>query len=221
MKIGLIGYGKTGKLVEKLALSRGHEVVGIVTSGQSIDSLINADVCIDFTHPEATLPLIKKLADHGKTVVVGTTGWYDHLENVTEIVKKSKIGLLYGPNFSIGVHLLNKILADATKLIHQFPQYDIGAFESHHNQKFDAPSGTALNLSKTIHKQTGKEIQFSSIRCGSIPGTHTIMFDSPVDTITLTHQARNREGFAEGAIIAAEWLKGKKGIYTFENLFND
>jgi 4-hydroxy-tetrahydrodipicolinate reductase len=219
MKIGLIGYGKTGKMVEKYAQIRGHEIVGIATSKDSLDTLQEADVCIDFSHPEATLKNIKHLANLGKNVVIGTTGWYDALEAVDDLVKKSNIGLLYGPNFSIGVQLFNKILFDAAKLLKNHSQYDIAAVEEHHNQKVDAPSGTALKLSKTILDASGKKIAFSTIRCGSIPGTHTIIFDSPADTLTLSHQARNREGFAEGAVIAAEWLLGKKGIYRFEDIF--
>lgn len=218
MKIGLIGYGKTGKMVEKYAVKRGHEIVSIVTSKGDLDSLKEADVCIDFSHPDATLNNIQHLAKLGKSVVVGTTGWYDDIESVKEIVKKSNIGLLYGPNFSIGVQLFNKILFEAAKLMQNHHQYDIAAVEEHHNQKVDAPSGTALKLSKTIFDASGKKVQFSSVRCGSIPGTHTILFDSPVDTVTLTHQARNRDGFAEGAVIAAEWLQGKKGVYRFEEI---
>jgi 4-hydroxy-tetrahydrodipicolinate reductase len=219
MKIGLIGYGKTGKMVEKYALSRGHDIVAIVTSKDPLEALLGADVCIDFSHPDSTLDHIKQLAKLGKSVVVGTTGWYDALDTVSELVKKSQIGMLYGPNFSIGVQLFNKILFEAAKLMQHHAQYDLAAVEEHHNQKVDAPSGTALKLSKTIFDASGKDITFTSVRCGSIPGTHTVIFDSPADTVTLSHQARNREGFAEGAVIAAEWLHGKKGLYRFEDIF--
>ncbi len=220
MKIGLIGYGKTGKLVEKYALLRGHEICAIVTSKNDAESLKEADICIDFSHPEATLKNIQQLAKLGKSVVVGTTGWYEHLNAVNDLVNQSNIGLVYGPNFSIGVQIFNKILEEASKLAGKYAQYDIAAVEEHHNQKVDAPSGTALKLSQTILEASGKKVTFSSIRCGSIPGTHTVLFDSPVDTISLKHQARNRDGFAEGAVIAAEWLQGKKGLHKFEEVLN-
>ena len=220
MKIGLIGYGKTGKMVEKYALSRGHEIVGVVTSKNSIDSLKDADICIDFSRPDSVMSNVRQLAALGKSAVIGTTGWYEHLNHISDLVKESKIGLVYGPNFSIGIHIFNKILEEAARLVGKHSQYDFAAIEEHHNQKIDIPSGTALKLSKTILNASGKNVSFSSVRCGSIPGTHTILFDSAADTISLKHQVRNREGFAEGAVMAAEWLNGKTGIYSFEEIFS-
>ncbi len=219
MKIALIGYGKMGKMVEKMALARKHEIVAVIDSNQKAFDLGNAEVCIDFTNPHSVLANIKRSAAQGKNLIIGTTGWHADLPKVESIVKTNNIGLLYSGNFSIGVQIFRKILAEAAKWAKLYPQYDIAGIEEHHNQKLDAPSGTALDLTKIIKDNAGKEITFTSLRCGSIPGTHTIIFDSPIDTITLTHQARNREGFAEGSIMAAEWINNKKGIFTIEEMF--
>lgn len=206
IKFHLIGYGKMGKLVEKAALSRNHEIV----------DLENADVCIDFTTPEAVLDTLKKIAPLKKNVVIGTTGWQQHLPEVEELVKEYQIGLLHSPNFSLGVNLFMQVVEEAAKKFLAYPDYQVGALELHHSEKKDAPSGTALSLAKKI----GKPVEFASVRCGNFPGTHSIFFDSKADLITLTHEARSREGFALGAVRAAEWLQGKKGIYTMEDIFS-
>lgn len=210
MDIALIGTGKMGKLVEQLAVQRGHRVIGGYHPLQDY-SLDGADVCIDFSHPGVVMKNIELVADQGKNLVMGTTGWESSLDQVKEIVERSGIGFLYSPNFSIGVHLFMEIVKNAMKTVETMG-YDIAGLEMHHNEKVDAPSGTA----KELEKITG--CKFSSVRCGSIPGTHSIIMDSPIDTITLTHEARSRSGFAEGAIRAAEWLEGKKGFYTIEDL---
>ena len=208
MKIALIGHGKMGKMVEKMARERSHEVVAVVDSKSAFD-LNGADVCIDFSHPECVLENIHKSIEQKKNVVVGTTGWYERLPEVEAMVKKHGVGLMYAPNFSIGVYLFGKILAEAAK---RLSKYDVAGIEMHHNKKVDAPSGTALHLAKIAG------CDFASVRCGSIPGTHTIIFASPIDTITLTHEARNREGFAEGSVVAAEWLNNKTGLFTLEEM---
>lgn len=228
LKLLLIGHGKMGKMVEEIALNKGHEICAIFKRDwpKNADDLIClSDICIDFTHPDSVLQNVKRVAKAGGNLVVGTTGWYDHFDAVKNIVGSSDVGLLYGPNFSIGVAMFMKIVERAGALMAPHLQYDVGGFEIHHNQKVDSPSGTAKALSKTLHAQgyaqghaQGAPVEFSAVRVGSFPGTHTVMFDSPFDTIALTHTTRNRTGFASGAISAAEWLHGKKGVFTFEDM---
>lgn len=230
LKIGLIGYGKMGRMIEQVAHQKGHS---IVTKNGDLAALKHAEICIDFSHPSVVMNNILEMAKLGKNLVIGTTGWYDNLSEVREIVREYQIGLLYSPNFSIGVNLFIKIVEEAAALIAPFTEYDVGVFEAHHNQKADSPSGTAKAIANAllnhiIHKNDIVEnvegrvlphqLHVSSLRCGYIPGTHTVTFDSPADTITLTHQARSREGFARGAVVAAEWLHGKKGLFTLEDI---
>ena len=218
MKIALIGYGKMGQMIEKAALERGHSIVARLTSKDwDMDALSKAEMCIEFTNPECVLDNIKKIAELKKEVVIGTTGWHDKMESVKSLVEEHQIGALYSPNFSIGINLLLDILAHAAKVINAFEEYDVAGIDYHHNRKKDSPSGTSLEIARTIEESMERihKVPFSSIRCGSIPGTHTVLFDGPCDTISITHQARNREGFAWGAVQAAEWLKGRKGLYTF------
>ncbi|MFI5344494.1 MAG: 4-hydroxy-tetrahydrodipicolinate reductase [Chlamydiales bacterium] len=224
MKIALIGYGKMGQMVEKAALSRGHSIVARMTSDQwDLDALQQADLCMEFTHPESVLNNIKRVAELKKELIIGTTGWHEKVEWVQSIVKENQIGALYSPNFSMGINLLLEILAHASKIMNGFEEYDVAGIECHNNRKKDRPSGTALEIARTIEKQMERidQVPFSTIRCGSIPGTHTVLFDSPCDTITITHEARNREGFARGAVQAAEWLRGKKGLYTFADCMQE
>lgn len=228
MKIALIGYGKMGRLVETVAKGRGHTIVAIIDPHQetkTIDktSLKGAEVCIDFTHPTTVLSNLKACASLGLNVVIGTTGWDQQLPQVKEIVNKSGIGCLYSANFSIGVNLFIKMVEEAAKLMNHFDEYDVAGLEYHHKQKVDSPSGTAKMLTEALLKNgpRKKQCDFSSVRCGSIPGTHTIVFDSPADTITLSHEARSREGFAKGAVTAAEWIQGKKGLFTINDLLGD
>lgn len=218
MKIALIGYGKMGKMVERAALERGHSIVARIASGRrDREAIRQADLCIEFTRPEAVLENICELAELGKAIVIGTTGWYDKIESVRSIVEEHGIGLLYSPNFSVGVNLFLEMVAHASEVMNAFEEYDVAGVEFHHRSKKDSPSGTALELAKTVEEKMKRidKVPFSSVRCGSIPGTHTILFDSPCDTITVTHEARNREGFARGAVQAAEWLRDRKGVYTF------
>jgi 4-hydroxy-tetrahydrodipicolinate reductase len=218
MKIALIGYGKMGQMIEKTALGRGHSIVARITSNQwDMEALLNADICLEFTHPDCVLENIRKIAELKKEVIIGTTGWHDEMELVRSIVEEHQIGALYSPNFSIGVNLLLEILAHASKVMNAFEEYDVAGIDFHHNRKKDSPSGTSLEIARTIEENMERinKVPFSSIRCGSIPGTHTVLFDSLCDTISITHEARNREGFAQGAVQAAEWLRGRKGLYTF------
>ncbi len=223
MKIALIGYGKMGKMIEALALEQNHEVVSIIDPSNTNEeictqNLNSADVCIEFTHPDAVLDNIRKTLSIGKKIVVGTTGWESNLGNVHQWVNETDGALFHASNFSIGMHYFMKTLETAANLFLNKGPYDAAGLETHHRQKVDAPSGTAKDIQSVINNVTGQTIPFSSVRCGSVPGTHTIYLDSPADTITLTHQAHNRTGFANGAIAAAEWIQDKQGIYTMKDL---
>lgn len=217
LKLALFGYGKMGKNVEKAALSAGHAITGIATSSQDTITLEHSDLVIDFTKAEAVIDNVYKAAKAGKNIVIGTTGWQNNLEQVKELIEKYGIGAIYFPNFSLGVLLFLKLIKEAAKIISPYQDYDLGGEEIHHNQKKDAPSGTALVIQDLLKKNWPK-LEFSSVRVGHFPGTHTLYFDSPFDTITLSHTSKNREGFAKGAILAAEWLHHKKGLYTVEDI---
>jgi 4-hydroxy-tetrahydrodipicolinate reductase len=219
MNIALIGYGKMGKMIEKLALNAGHRIVARISGAQEwdLDALKSADICIEFTEPRAAVQNIEKLAKLKKNIVIGTTGWYEALPYVKELVAEHKIGALYSPNFSRGVQLFLNLLRNASELINRFEEYDVAGLEYHHNKKKDIPAGTALEMARIIEEKMPRiaHCPFSSVRCGSMPGTYTILFDSPFDTITLTHESKDRESYAKGALDAAEWLLGKAGLYTF------
>lgn len=224
LKLALFGTGKMGSLVIEVAKEKGH----------SIQPLEQADLAIDFSHPSAVVKNVAAAAEAGKNVVIGTTGWEENLDEVRAIVEENSIGALYSPNFSIGLHLYLKALKAAAELIAAQGSYDVGGFEIHHSQKADSPSGTARAIAKTLlksfpHKKkalyetshsviSSEHLHFASLRLGHNPGTHTVVFDSPFDSITLTHEAKNRKGFATGAVLAAEWLGNKKGFYTLEDV---
>ncbi len=216
MRLALIGYGKMGKRVEAIASERGHliSVRCKEVSEIAFEAVRDADVCIDFSHPDVVLKNIQTLTSWKKHVVVGTTGWYEHLDTAREWVAQAQTGLIYGPNFSLGIQLFLQIIKQSARLMGAFQDYDVALFEEHHRHKADAPSGTAKECAQIL-ADTFASPPISSIRCGSIPGTHTVIFDSPVDTITLSHQARNRDGFALGALYAAEFIANKTGFYHF------
>jgi 4-hydroxy-tetrahydrodipicolinate reductase len=241
MNVALIGYGRMGKEVESVAKEKGVKVVRIFTeqdntSGLGIDevSLKGVDVCIDFSTPEVVLDNIEAVAECGKNIVVGTTGWYDKLEQVKKLVKQNRIGLMYATNFSLGVNLFSQIVADAAHLFEKYSDYDVSISEVHHRGKKDSPSGTALSLGEIIlHSLRRKselmtdtshgeikpqQLHVTSARVGFVTGKHTVTFDSECDGVELIHTAKSRRGFALGAVVAAEWLKGKKGIYTMKDV---
>jgi len=210
MKIALLGTGKMGREVARIAPSRGH----------MISDVTGAEVCIDFSHPDAVLSHAETAASHGTDLVIGTTGWDQDKEAVQKLVLSHDMGCVFASNFSLGVTLFRQILSQAAALIEPYDHYDAAGIEMHHNQKVDSPSGTAIDLAHLLRAgMPSKSIDdFTSVRCGHIPGTHTIVFDSEADAITLTHQAKNRSGFALGALIAAEMIRGEKGWWTFEEL---
>jgi 4-hydroxy-tetrahydrodipicolinate reductase len=239
--VALIGYGKMGKEIERAARDKGLRVAAVFDidtntggGGLTAASLKGVDVCIDFSTPGAVLDNIHAVAACGKNIVVGTTGWYERLDEVKAVVKKQKIGLLYSSNFSLGVNIFLQIVSQAAHLLDHYPSYDVALSEVHHRGKADSPSGTALALASEITRAMKRksEIQgeashgaiaahalhVTSTRVGHVPGKHSVMFDGEADTIELVHTARNRAGFAQGAVVAAGWLAGKKGIYTMRDV---
>ena len=218
IKIALIGFGKMGQEVNNLCKeSEIFEVVSVSFKNKSekldIKSIEKADIAIDFTSKDIVLKNIEAIAKLGKNMVVGTTGWYENLDEVKKIVDKYQIGLIYDPNFSIGANIFIKMAEFSAKLFEKFPEYDVYGLEIHHKAKLDSPSGTALKIASKI-----KGLNFTSIRAGRNPGFHEVVFDSQADGITLSHQAYNRVGFAKGALVSAEFIKNKKGIYTLEDV---
>ena len=229
MRIALLGYGKMGKLVESIAVREGWEVfpkldIGDNASGNGItaESMVGVDVAIEFSQPEAVMSNIEAAARAGVNMVVGTTGWSDQRSKVERIVRDSGIGLIHGANFSLGMNLFFEIVSHAARLVGMIPQYDAYIVEEHHRAKKDAPSGTALNLLDLMRPHlSDPNLSIASIRAGAIPGTHIIGFDSAADTIVLEHRARSRQGFAEGAVLAARWIAGKKGMHDFRQVFRE
>ena len=245
MKIAITGYGKMGQITEQVAIERGHEVVSTIDPAAksakfkelSKENLCGADVVIDFTVPAIILENIDSYITYGINAVIGTTGWYEYLEEVKEKVERSSIGLIWSGNFSIGVNLFFRIIEQSAGLMSKFTSYDVMGYEIHHNRKKDSPSGT-MNMignillensknkkrivtEKLSRKISEEEIHLASVRGGSVPGTHVIAFDSEVDTIELKHTVRSRRGLAVGAIQAAEWINGKKGFYNIEDMMNE
>lgn len=244
MKLAIIGYGNMGKAIEKIARTHNFEVVSTIDPGHedamyrdiNQESMAGVDVCIDFTHPEAVYENVKKLAALKKNMVIGTTGWDQHFDDIRLLVKKADIGFIHASNFSLGVNMFYRMVRKAAQLINKVEEYDIYGYESHHHNKRDSPSGTAKSLANILlrnidrkttlqydrieRKPEKDEIHFASIRAGNIPGTHAIGFDSAADTIELKHTARSREGFALGAVKAAAFIQGKKGFYNVEDLMD-
>ena len=227
MKIGLIGYGAMGRLVGDLAVARDHEVnltIDIADAAQSVADLSErlrpCDVAIDFSIGDAVPKHVEAAGDAQVPLVVGTTGWLAKLDRVRQTVAKHDSALIYGANFSVGVQIFYRIAARAAELFRGLADYDGFIEEAHHRRKRDAPSGTALKLEEIVRENLYREVPVSSTRSGYIPGTHRLGFDSVADQIRITHEARSREGFAAGALMAAEWIPGRKGIYEFSEVFD-
>ena len=222
MKLALFGYGKMGRMVEQAAMREGIDIVCVIDPvAGSRGKLSDADVCADFTEPSVVIDNIKAAAAARVSMVVGTTGWYDRLEEAKLLVKESGIGFVYGSNFSVGVNLMFKITGHAAELFSHFPSHDPFIEEAHHKFKKDAPSGTALSLKRIAEAKYGREIPTSSTRAGYFPGKHIVGFDSEADTLEIIHTARSRAGFAEGALLAARWIAGRKGFYEFSEIIEE
>ncbi|MHB8733966.1 MAG: 4-hydroxy-tetrahydrodipicolinate reductase [Terriglobales bacterium] len=218
MDLILIGKGKMNLLVESLAKAQGHRVVQFIDGpGDWKDGWMPGLVAIDFSVPEAVIDNLERALLAGIPVVIGTTGWYHRLEEARELVARSSVGAIYGANFSIGVNAFYRIVAAAARALP--PEYGVFVSEAHHRQKKDAPSGTAGRLAEVLAGEGRPPESMASVRCGAIPGTHTVGFDAEADTITLTHTARSRRGFAEGALLAAGWLPGRRGLFEFSQVF--
>ena len=223
MNLALIGYGKMGRMLEELALSRGHRIIFKIDiegneQGQALTALNlkGADVAVDFSIPDAVIRNVEKIAALGVSMVVGTTGWWNQLEKARAVVEKNRVGLVYGSNFSIGVNVFFQLMEAAATLFEKYPQYDPWIYEIHHRAKLDAPSGTALKLKQILEKAYGERaFSIASNRAGAVPGEHVIGFDSEADTLTFTHTARSRLGFASGALHAAEWVQSHPGFHEF------
>lgn len=238
MKIALLGYGKMGKAIEAEALARGHEIVLKAGSNWDTSELNKADIAIEFSRPESAVENINRCFEMDIPVVVGTTGWYDRYEEVKDHALSRHQSLLTASNFSVGVNLFFKLNELLAKLMNQHPEYDVIMNEVHHTQKLDAPSGTAITLAEGIlgnldrkkkwvglMADTSKavspfDLKIVSHRVEEVPGTHIVSYGCEIDEITISHIARSRKGFALGAVIAAEWLKGRKGVFTMSDVLN-
>ena len=238
MKIALIGYGKMGRTIEQILLSKYPEDEIVLKIGLdnlhelTIENLQKADVAIEFTQPDSAVNNILLCFDANVPVVVGTTAWLEHLATVSEVCKQKNGALFYAPNFSIGVNIFFEINKKLATIMQQHPQYNLSMIEIHHTEKKDAPSGTAIKTAEVIldsytlknswsldtDMKNEKELLITAKREPEVPGTHTVIYESDVDEISLTHQAKNRHGFAQGAIIAAKWIADKKGVYDMSDL---
>lgn len=231
MKIALLGYGKMGKTIEGTALQRGHQIVLKLNSKDIEYSLDDVDVAIDFSIPVSAVDNIEKCINHDVPVISGTTGWLDSYEDIVELCKTKNGTFLYASNFSLGVNIFFELNKTLSKLMKELPQYKVNLEEIHHTQKLDAPSGTAISLANdiisnseyktwTLENPKSHEIGITAKRIENVPGTHEITYESNVDSLQIKHTAHSREGFALGAVIAAEWIQGKKGVFTMKDVLN-
>ncbi|GAA4775079.1 MULTISPECIES: 4-hydroxy-tetrahydrodipicolinate reductase [Flavobacterium] len=231
MKIALLGYGKMGKVIERIALERGHEIVLRKSSQDSFEGLKNADVAIDFSVPSSAVSNISECFATNIPVISGTTGWLEHYDEIISLCSEKNGAFIYGSNFSLGVNIFFELNDYLAKMMANLKQYKVSMEEIHHTQKLDAPSGTAISLANgiienskydswTLNDPKENDIYIEAKRIENIPGTHSIFYDSEVDQIEIKHTAHNREGFALGAVVAAEWLVGKKGVYTMKDVLS-
>lgn len=232
MKIALFGYGKMGKTIERLALERGHEIIAKIDVDSVGNDISNADVAIDFSIPSEAFNNISRCFEKNVPIVSGTTGWLDKFEEAVALCKIKNGGFIYASNYSLGVNLFFELNKQLSKMMAKFSDYDVSLEEIHHTQKLDAPSGTAISLAEGIIDNSDKKnwkldvtkeddtIPIVAKRIENVPGTHTVTYNSIVDEIEIKHTAKNRDGFALGAIIAAEWLQDKKGVYTMKDVLD-
>ncbi|HQQ94838.1 MAG TPA: 4-hydroxy-tetrahydrodipicolinate reductase [Bacteroidia bacterium] len=234
MNIALFGYGKMGKEIEKIALERGHRIVLKVHEHNALSltqqDLAKAEVAIEFSTPQSVVNNIYRCMDHDLPVVVGTTGWYDRFGEIAAHCKEKNAALFYASNFSLGVNLFFKVNSYLAELMNKYPEYDVNMEEIHHIHKLDRPSGTAISLANQILEKIGRKKKWSmnekapehifikDVREGEVPGTHIVRYHSAIDDIEIMHKAHNRKGFALGAVVAAEFLHGRKGLYTMSDL---
>jgi 4-hydroxy-tetrahydrodipicolinate reductase len=225
--IAIIGDGKMGQAIRELAEAKGWKVAAMVGeresaggSGITKSSLGNAEVAVEFTEPKAAVANINAALRAGVPVVVGTTGWYEQLPAVTKVAKEAGTGLLWSPNFSLGVNVLIELARYAGTLMQRLEEFDAHIVETHHSKKKDAPSGTAVAIAKAASEGLKRAIPTTSVRTGSVPGTHELIFDGLYEQLSLTHVARDRRVFAEGALAAADWLVGKRGVFTMRDVLN-
>jgi len=232
MKIAILGYGRMGKVIESIALSRGHEITLKIDKNSGDYDLNSVDVAINFSTPESAVENICKALENNVPVISGTTGWLSELETIETLCEDKEGAFIYASNFSLGVNIffeLNKYLA---KMMKNLTDYNVELEEIHHTEKLDAPSGTAITLAEGIIENSdynswglgstkdSKKLEINAKRYDNIPGTHTVNYNSNIDQISLTHTAHNRKGFALGAVVAAEWIIGKKGVYTMNDVLN-
>ena len=231
MKIALLGYGKMGKVIEKIALKRGHEIILRKTSSNTYAGLENADVAIDFSIPDIAVENISICINKGIPVVSGTTGWLEKYQEMVQLCEAKNAAFLYGSNFSLGVNLFFELNDYLAKMMAKFNNYNVSMEEIHHTQKLDKPSGTAITLANSIINHTDKnnwaienpkqdDVFIDVKRIENVPGTHSVFYNSEVDLIEIKHVAHNREGFALGSLIAAEWIVGKKGVFSMKDVLN-
>ena len=229
MKIALLGYGKMGQVIEKIALQRGHEIVVRKAIEDSFDGLENAIVAIDFSAPDAAVENISTALNLGIPVISGTTGWLNDYDKMVQLCNEKNTAFISSSNFSLGVNIFFELNAYLAKIISKFEDYKVEIEEIHHTQKLDAPSGTAISLAKgviensdynnwTLENPKSDDILIEAKRIENVPGTHTVTYNSDIDLIEIKHLAHNRDGFALGAVIAAEWIVGKKGVYTMKDV---
>ena len=229
MKIALLGYGKMGQTIERIALERGHEIVLKKDEFNTYEGLSNADVAIDFSIPAVAVANISNCFRANVPVISGTTGWLEHYDEMAALCKEKNGAFISSSNFSLGVNLFFELNEYLAKMMSKFSSYSVEMEEIHHTQKLDAPSGTAISLAKgviensdyknwTLEKAEENQIHIEAVRIENVPGTHTVTYSSKVDTIEIKHTAHNRDGFALGAVIAAEWIVGKHGIFTMKDV---
>jgi 4-hydroxy-tetrahydrodipicolinate reductase len=229
LRIAIVGYGKMGRSIERLAAEHDCEVARIFRSSENAnavalnrDSLFATDVVIEFTMPQAAPQNLLRLIEAGVPVVTGTTGWFAELPQIREVCESKNGSVVWGPNFSVGLHHFRATVAEAARRFAREESYDAWGWEIHHAAKKDAPSGTLLALAGDISRSGyARPVSLSANRAGAVPGTHEIGFDSAEDTITLRHTARNRDGFARGALRAVRWLAGKKGFFEFREIVDE
>lgn len=231
MNIALLGYGKMGKMIEKIALARNHRIVAKIDVDTTEINFSEIDVAIDFSMPHVAFDNIKKCMENNVPVICGTTGWLKDYENAVKICEEKNGAFIYASNFSLGVNLFFELNSYLAKMMGNLKQYRVNMEEIHHTQKLDAPSGTAITLAEGIINETDysnwkldhgdtNEIPITAKRIDNIPGTHTVSYNSDVDSIEIKHTAHNREGFALGAVVAAEWIQDKKGVFSMKDVLN-